>query len=285
MHRLNFPRSRRSAATAARLMALFTAALNWSATDAAEEKITAVQPAVETLAARPLGTMAVTVRGRIQPHGLPTTYYFEYGPTAEHGKKTEVVSLPPRLAAYYRKSWDAGPGGWTSWGRGPQRGFEHFASGGAAGGFIRFTEPSNHDHNHDDGIGTLHLAKYAYSGDWGPIAGVPTLQLAAGDPDLRDARVRLAVRGQKFEANGAELQWWSQAQSNPELTTTDWRHANWAYTGYSFIDLLASGKWETGEYRLWNDPEQWTYGGNNHAQPNYERYSYWSIERSKQVVS
>src|SRR5437867_3028296 len=106
-------------------------------------------PTVSTRPAQALGQTAMTVNRSIQPYGLPTTYHFEYGPTDRYGSKTATVALPPRLAAYYHESFDDGPGGWMSWCKAT-----HFKTGGAKAGFMRFAEPSNHDHNHDDGIGT-----------------------------------------------------------------------------------------------------------------------------------
>src|SRR5262249_23044146 len=76
-----------------------------------------------------VGLEGMSVNGSIHPHGLPTTYYFEYGPTAAYGSRTEAVSLPPRLAAYYRESWEENTGGWAGWGA---KGLEHHPQGGAA---------------------------------------------------------------------------------------------------------------------------------------------------------
>jgi hypothetical protein len=227
-------------------------------------------PTVTTGSASPLGTDHLTVNGSIHPHGLATSYYFEYGRTKDYGSKTAPKPLPPRLAAYYHESWDEGDGGWGSWG---VKKLEHFREGGASGGFVRFTEPSGHDHNHDNGIGTVHLAKYLYTGAWGTLAKLPSAQLAAGDPDLRDARVSVWVRGKDWVPNGTELIWWTQSQSNPEVfNRPGLRHHNWAYTGHSLGDLLRSGKWEKAEYRLRNNADDWTYaGGERH-------YSYWPID-------
>src|SRR5262249_54437320 len=155
-----------------------------------------------------------TVNGSIHPHGLATSYHFEYGPTEGYGSKTAPKGLPPRLAAFYHESWDEGDGGWGSWGI---KKLEHFRDGGVSSGFVRYSEPGGHDHNHDNGIGTVHLAKYLYTGAWGRIAGLPSAQLAAGDPDLRDARVSVWVRGKDWVPNGTELMWWTQSQSNPEV--------------------------------------------------------------------
>src|SRR5262245_4245394 len=199
-------------------------------------------PAVVTRSASALGLEGMTLNGSVHPHGWPTTYYFEYGETPAYGRKTMPAAVPPRLAAHYHESWDHNTGGWAGWGA---RGLEFHPRGGAAGGFIRFSEPSRDDPNHVDGIGTVHLAKYAYPGIWGRLTGQPSLFLAAGDPDLRDAKVSLFVRGNRWVANGAELVWWTQSQSNlPVLDRAGWRHANWAYTGYSLTGPLQTGKWE-----------------------------------------
>lgn len=144
---------------------------------------------------------------------------------------------------------------------------------------MRFAEPSRDDPNHVGGIGTVHLVKYVYPGPWGKVAKLPSLYLAAGDPDLRDAKVALFVRGNDWAPNGSELVWWTQSQSNMEVFTgPGWRHANWAYTGYSLTGALQTGQWEKVEYRLRNDADDWSYAGNNRAQKEPERYSYWPID-------
>jgi hypothetical protein len=240
-------------------------------------------PTVVTRPATALGLDAMTVNGSVHPNGLHTTYYFEYGPTDAYGSKTEPTPLPPRLAAYYRESWDENTGGWAGWGA---KGLEHHPSGGAAGGFVRFAEPSRDDPNHVDGVGTVHLSKYIYCGPWHKVAKSPGLFLAAGDPDLRDAKVSLYVRGNDWVPNGSEMVWWTQSQENVEiLNAPGWRMANWAYTGYNLTGALLTGKWEKIEYSLRNDTEDWSYAGNNHTQPNPERYSYWSINEAQAHVN
>lgn len=232
---------------------------------------------VETRAAAALGNTALTASGRIQPHGLPTTYWFEYGPTTNYGKQTSQQALPPKLAAFYHESWDRGPGGWSGGMSGKD--LVHHKEGGAAGGFMRFSEPSGDDPNHVDGIGTLHLTSYFYPGTHPSDAGLQGWW-GGGDPDLRDAKVTISVRGNQFVPNGAELVWWTQSDNDiAEQLTANWRRANWAYTGFSLNDALVSGKWETVSYRLTNDPHAWTYGGNNLAQ-NRPNYAYDSINNS-----
>src|SRR5262245_49060556 len=72
-------------------------------------------PEVSTREATALGTNAMSLNGTVHPHGLPTTYYFEYGPTTAYGSRTASRPLPPRLAAHYHESWDEGTGGWETW--------------------------------------------------------------------------------------------------------------------------------------------------------------------------
>ncbi len=232
---------------------------------------------VETRLASPLGNAALTANGRIQPHGLPTVYWFEYGLTTDYGQATGRQPLPPKLAAFYHESWDAGPAGWLGGMSGKD--LVHQAAGGVSGGYVRYSEPSGDDPNHVDGIGTLHLTSYFYPGPHPSETGFQGWW-GGGDPDLRDAKVSLSVRGIQFVPNGTEFVWWTQSDNDIALQLTpNWRRANWAYTGFSLTDALKSGKWEQVNYRLTNDSHAWTYGGHNVAQsrPNY---AYDSINNS-----
>lgn len=242
------------------------------------------QPAmVETRSATLIGITGLTLNGRIHPHALPTTYYFEYGANADYGQKTDEQQVPPRLTAYYRESWDEG---WNGWGSRSKR--DHFKEGGASGGFIRYTSPSGDDHNHDDGVGTVHLVKYMYPGILSSRGDTPSAFLAAGDPDFRDARIQVSVRGNEWVPNGTELMWWSQSQSNfavnaDEFTLSpDYRHTNWAFTGHNLTDLLYSGKWERADYRLVHDSNLWTYAGHN---PREVRYHYWQLDSTQRHLN
>lgn len=231
-------------------------------------------PTVETDPASPLGTTGLTANGRVNPHTLPTKYHFEYGTTAEYNLKTAEHALPPRLAAYYHESWDQGLDGW----KGGMSGTDlvHHAEGGDSRGFVRFSEPSGNDPNHVDGIGTLHLSQYFYPATHPGNDGLQAFW-GGGQPDLRDARVRIHVRGNHWVPNGSECVWWTQSDNDvAQQLTPNWRRANWAYTGFSLNDFLESGKWEKVEYRLDNSSHAWTYGGNNLAQ-NRPNYVYGSI--------
>ena len=240
-------------------------------------------PAVNTRTSSALGTTAMTVNGSVHPHGRYTTFFFEYGASKEYGSRTDEKPLPPRLGAYYHETWDKGLGGWKSWLK-----TESFESGGGVEGFIRFSEPSRNDRNHDDGIGTLHLTKYLWTGPVGGDEGKDKAYLGGGDPDLRGARISLWARGNDWQPNGSEVLWWTQSQSNIHLMNQKgWRRANWAYTGYTLTDQLLNGQWNKIEYRLLNDASQWTYGGNNPTLQgkSAERYSYWSIDQAQAHVN
>jgi hypothetical protein len=223
-----------------------------------------------------LGTSGLSANGTVHPQGLPTTWHFEYGTSPSYGSKTPARSLPPRLAAYYRDSWEDGIGGWETWLKAT-----HHPSGGPSGGYMNFAEPSKNDENHDDGIGTLHLIKFLYPGPMNSS----TVMLGGGDADLRDAKVTIWARGHDWKPNGSEIVWWTQSQSNPELgNERGWRRANWAYTGFRLTDFLLDGQWHKVEYRLLNDTTRWTYGGNNPTKQGESavRYSYWSIDEAQQ---
>ncbi len=250
------------------------------------QQVFAADPAkaeVETRTATPLGITALSANGRIQPHGLPTRYWFEYGPTTGYGQQTPVQALPPKLAAFYHESWESGPAGWQGGMSGKD--LVHQTAGGTSGAYMRFNEPSGDDPNHVDGIGTLHLTSYFYPSTHPSASPDGQGWLGGGRCDFRDAKVTLSVRGNQFVPHGSELVWWTQSDNDlAAQLTANWRRANWAYTGYSLTDALLSGQWKTISYRLTNDTHAWTYGGNNLAQkrPNY---AYDSINNSLGNVS
>ena len=238
-------------------------------------------PTVTSGLATAVGNTGMTLNASVHPHGLYTQYFFEYGPDATYGTQTPLTELPPRLAAYYGEDFNDGYAGWYDR-NGPM---PYHATGGVSGGFVRYVGPTSDDYNHDDGIGTLQLSAYMYTG---PLREPKDMSvfLSAGDPDLRGARVSLAVRGRDWVANGTELIWWTQSQSNLQQGTQQgWQRANWAYTGSTLTDALNSGEWENVSFRLRHDSEQWTFGGYYTKQSNYERYSYWSIDQTQAHVN
>jgi hypothetical protein len=251
------------------------------ATDRTSGRQSHPSPEVRTRSASPLGSTAMTVNGSIHPHGATVTYFFEFGSSPGYGSATQRKTLPSRLGAYYRETWDEGLGAWGSW-----LTASHHAAGGQSKGFVRFSQPSGIDYNHGDGIGIVQLAQYLFTGftDPDPGADVPqSVFLGGGDPDLRDARISVAVRGNNWRANGSELVFWAQSQSNPEVRhNPGFRRSNWVYTQFNLTDYLLDGNWHRVQYRLWNDASQWTYGGNNPTRQGESaiRYSYWPLDES-----
>ena len=122
------------------------------ATIYADDRLPEIRTGTPTL----LGVTGLSMNGQIHSHGIPTTWYIEYGANEAYGYKTEAQPIPPKLAAYYRESWDENWNGWNSWC--PKR--LHFKDGGAKNGFIRYEGSPRDDHNHDDGVGTVHLTPY-----------------------------------------------------------------------------------------------------------------------------
>jgi len=252
-----------------------------SSTMYADDRLPEIRTGTPTL----LGVTGLSMNGQIHSHGVPTTWYIEYGATDSYGNKTEAQPIPPKLAAYYRESWDDNWNGWNSWC--PKR--LHFKDGGLRNGFIRYEGSPRDDHNHDDGVGTVHLTPYMYPGSVSLSANAPSAYLAGGDPDFRDAWITQSVRGVNWQPNGTELMWWSQAQRNLEVNPDDntlgpnFKHPNWSYTGTNLTDLLASGKWETIRYRLINDTNFWSYCGNNRGGTAYD--AYWSINETQRHLN
>lgn len=241
---------------------------------------------VDTTRATSLGRDAFSVNGRIQPGGLPTRYWFEYGPTTAYGQRTTAASLPPRLAAYYHESW-SGASGWKGGMSG--EGLASVASGGMSGGFVRYQMPGEIDVNHADGIGPNELVQYMYPSVY-EAGDVEYAAWSAGDADLRDAKISMFVRGNSFVPRGSELVFW--LQSTPlEATKYDAacpddvvgcketaRWANWAFTGADLTSALLGGGWTKIEYRLYNDTTQWTYAG-HYVPANRADYVYVPLDQ------
>ena len=235
-------------------------------------------PTVTTGDATPLGLGALSFNGEIHPKGIYTTWHFEYGPTPAFGFKTRERPLPPRLAAHYRETWDEGAGAWESW----SQEHVHHPEGGASGGYIEWRQPAaNNDFNHM-AADVLHLVKYLRTGLLAQWQQEGNTVLGGSDPDLRDARVSIWVRGDGWEPRGSELIWWLQSQSNSRLgNRIGWRRANWAYSGTNLTEELLDGEWHHVAYRLENDTNKWNYGGKNIGQGrSSRRYEYWSIDQT-----
>ena len=229
---------------------------------------------VVTYPSTSLGLAAFSANGRIHPHGAPAEHYFEYGKTADYGSKTPVKKLPGRLAAYYRETWDTGLGGFAA---GAGEDLKHVAEG--ATGFARYKEPTNDDFNHVDGVGIIRLAQYFYIGEFSILTSA---RLGGARPDMRDAKVRVVLRGVDWSPQNTDLVWWSQADARHGVYSPGEQpvYSDWAHTGFYLTEALLTGKWETVEYRLYNDTTDWSYAGANVAQGRDKVYIYTPLENT-----
>ncbi len=241
--------------------------------------VTSADLSVTGLAPTSLGTDGFTPNGQIHPHGLPTTYYFEYGRDAAYGMQTAPQQLGPRLGAYYHEGWNEGVAGWAAGTGGADLRYQ--PRGGALDGYVRYSEYSSDDKNHADGIGYVHLTQFFASGT--NVSADGNGSLGGGDADFRDAKVSFYMRGTQWVPHGSELIFWLQSDLDLSVANDPllWRKANWAYTGNPLTDFLFSGKWEKVEYRVRNDTNAWTYGGRSISQ-NRPNYVYWSLNEALQ---
>jgi hypothetical protein len=61
--------------------------------------VTLAPPAVQTQAVQSVATTSATPMGAVNPNGLATSWWFEYGPTTSYGAKTPVESIGSGTAA------------------------------------------------------------------------------------------------------------------------------------------------------------------------------------------
>ncbi len=209
------------------------------------------------------------VNGRVHPAGRPATWHVEYGPTAEYGSQTAARALPGRLSAHFREDWTEGLNGWNG-------GFQGTSLVPRAEGervFLRYTDAgaAENDVNHLDGVGLIHLPMYGYPGNvQSGVVEQPSLYLGGGHPDLRGAKLTLAVRGVDWVAKGTTLGTWTQMDLDASMADqAPMRRANWAHTGEPFGDLLLSGEWEVAAWTLRNRTVDWTYAGQYGARNAY----------------
>lgn len=243
----------------------------------ADDPPTVSVPLLDPEVTTPIGMTGFTVSARIQPRGQRLKWHVEYGKTPAYGMQTSAEPLGPRLAAYYRESWETNLGGWGGGLDGAA--LVHRATGGASGGHVRFVAPGDADANHLDGIGYLELPQYLHNGTC-VGAGIVNPYLGGGDTDLRDAKIALDVRGTGWSPDLSELHFWVQSDSDlAEQNDLNWRRANWAFTDVTLTDALLLGGWQHVEYRLANDASKWSYAGRMVDQ-NRPNYQYWPLENA-----
>lgn len=232
--------------------------------------------AFESAPSTSLGTTAFTPNARIRARGQPTTYWIEYGPDVSYGAQTTPRSLGARLGAHYHEGWNNGTAGWHAGIGGSD--LRSLPRGGVLDGYVRYSEQSADDQNHEDGIGYVHLTQYLASGTF---VSEDNSSFGGGDPDFRDAKISVYTRGTNWTPNGSELVFWLQSDLDLSLANDPerWRKANWGYTGNPLTDHLFSGKWEKIEYRLRNDTNLWSYAGRSLSQLR-ANYVYWSLDEA-----
>jgi len=122
--------------------------------------------------------------------------------------------------------------------------------------YIQEQAPGNVDPNHLDGIGALWLVAHLSS----PVAG------AAGSLNLALATIKLTIKGENFNPNGAHLYFWICSYFPGTTITQNYYTGlavtNWAYTGDDLASKITSD-WQTLTVTLDTNPADWTYAGNN----------------------
>jgi hypothetical protein len=157
----------------------------------------------------------------------------------------------------YKQSFDSGPATWQV-GRAkaePPNWHKNFLgehgggypldwekTGGRSGGYVFSQSPWWLDDNHPMFM-WLHLIAFAYS-DQEKIAG----------RDLRNASVRVSVRGRDVVLNGTRLFFWIQGPAGGGMR-------NWALTSRPIEAELLDGAWHDLSLSLSNDEHRWTFMG------------------------
>lgn len=173
----------------------------------------------------------------------------------------------------YRETFNQGPGAWTqgknhengSWHRnvfgqkGEGLALEWSSAGGRTGGYAYTESPWYFDDNHGEFM-WFHMPMTARS-DMADENGIGDI-IASGrvpDKDLRDAILRITLRGKNLELNGTRLMPWIQGWGG--------RHGNlyapgnplfcWGLASQSASKELLDNGWHEVAFKLTDDEEQW----------------------------
>ena len=98
----------------------------------------ATKPGVTTLGASKVTITTATLTGQVNPHGAPTTYYFQYGTTTAYGSRTPSAGIGGGTAAVGATAPIAGLGPHTKY---HYRLVAHNSVGTTVGGDRAFTTP------------------------------------------------------------------------------------------------------------------------------------------------
>ncbi|MCS6627354.1 Ig-like domain-containing protein [Roseibacterium beibuensis] len=179
----------------------------------------------------------------------------------------QPLNAPPPYV--YSFDFDYGMGPWTSW-LAPSVIQE---PGGEHESFTRLNAPGSLDPNHLDGIGALRL-----------VAHLPIPQVGSpGALNLAGGEFEITIRATDYQANGGKLVVWLCRYVPEEGVFKNYYvnlvANNWANTGNDLTGQLVEGEWVTLTVSLSDDPEDWTYAGENHAQQGdwADRYQPYSL--------
>jgi hypothetical protein len=100
--------------------------------------LAATKPGVSTLGAAKVTITTATLTGKVNPHGAPTTYYFQYGTTTAYGSRTPNAGVGSGNAAVGATAPIAGLGPNTKY---HYRLVAHNSLGTSIGGDRAFTTP------------------------------------------------------------------------------------------------------------------------------------------------
>ena len=157
----------------------------------------------------------------------------------------------------YRETFDTGPGPWCtgkdreggSWHRNIYRqqgnpdpaGWSKTGGESGAKGHAFVESPWYFDDNHGE-LFWLYLAFFLNR----------TADAGLKGADLRDATIRLTMRGRGFEPRGAKLFWWIQGEQ---------MLYNWCLTSQPIAEALTAREWTQASVRLTPDESRWSQMG------------------------
>lgn len=186
-----------------------------------------------------------------------------------------VLSIPLLAqTVIYRENFDSGPGsvgphqGWTV-GRntdthlGPETWHKNFLghmgwgaplewspSGGRSGGYATSSSPWYFDDNHGE-FYWFHIV----------LRVSQTKHIGIEGADLRNATVRLSLRGRELEVGDLKLYFWVQGEGGRAGYYTQPVLVNWALTSVPLQDALRDGRWHDVSFTLPADETKWSQMG------------------------
>lgn len=181
-----------------------------------------------------------------------------------------LIELSLSAEVIFRESFDQGAGGWTTgknkthtrgetWHRnilgfyGEPASLTWSPSGGRSGGYATAESPWYFDDNHGE-FGWLYLV-------FGKRTGWSTYPLdeeaSAMGRDVRNATVRISLRGRDMRLQGTRFYYWNQAPP----ATGPWVYRCWALTSVPLEGYLTDGNWHDVSFKLDPHEGKWSYMG------------------------